>query len=88
VVLLLPHRRLPAPHETALRRERGFEVLARTGSGDVDVLLPAGPQAYAVTARTGSGDRDVDVRTDAESDRVVDVETGSGDASVPYPDAP
>ena len=64
------------------------EVLARTGSGDVDVALPSGPEEYAVTARTGSGDQDVDVRTDPESDRVVDVETGSGDASVLYADAP
>lgn len=64
------------------------EVLARTGSGDVDVELPQGNDAYAVTVRTGSGDQDVDVRTDPSSDRVVDVETGSGDASVLYSPGP
>ena len=43
-----------------------------------------GDDAYAVAVRTGSGDQDVGVRTDPSSDRVVDVETGSGDASVRY----
>ena len=60
------------------------EVLARTGSGDVEVELPRGGGVYAVAVRTGSGDQDVGVRTDPASDRVVDVETGSGDASVLY----
>ena len=60
------------------------EVLARTGSGDVEVELPSTDDAYAVAVRTGSGDQDVGVRTDPGSDRVVDVETGSGDASVRY----
>jgi hypothetical protein len=69
-------------------QEAPDEVLARTGSGDVDVELPQGEPAYAVTVRTGSGDQDVDVRTDPSSDRVVDVETGSGDASVLYARGP
>ena len=64
------------------------EVLARTGSGDVDVELPRGDASYAVTVRTGSGDQRVDVRTDPSSDRVVDVQTGSGDASVLYAGGP
>ena len=69
-------------------REVPDEVLARTGSGDVDVELPPGDEAYAVTVRTGSGDQVVDVRTDPASARVVDVETGSGDASVVYAGGP
>jgi DUF4097 and DUF4098 domain-containing protein YvlB len=60
------------------------EVQARTGSGDVEVELPFGDEAYAVSVNTGSGDSNVDVRDDPDSDRVVDLRTGSGDASVVY----
>ncbi len=67
---------------------RGGSVAARTGSGDVDVELPRDEEPYAVTVRTGSGEQDVDVATDPSSPRVVDLETGSGDASVRYAGAP
>lgn len=73
--------------ELGLRSEPD-EVVGRTGSGDVDVELPLGDEAYAVSVRTGSGDQDVDVRTDPSSDRLVDVETGSGDVSLLYAGGP
>ena len=60
------------------------EVRARTGSGDVVLTVPDDGQAYAVTVDTGSGDRVVDVPTDRASDRVVDLDTGSGDVAVGY----
>jgi hypothetical protein len=64
------------------------QVRVRSGSGDVEVRLPDGDEAYAVTVGTGSGEQDVSVRTDPSSPRVVDAQTGSGDASVGYGSGP
>jgi Putative adhesin len=56
-------------------------VTARTGSGNVDVIVP--PGSYQVRTDTGSGDATVTgVTNDPSSRNVLDVHTGSGDVSV------
>jgi hypothetical protein len=58
-------------------------VLASTGSGDVDVMVPRG-YAYRVNADPGSGDEKVEVDTTQESHRFIEATTSSGDVTVGY----
>jgi hypothetical protein len=65
-----------------VRLTTAASVVAQTTSGDVNVIVPAG--GYRITAGgTGSGDqRIIGVVHDPESKNVIDVRTGSGDATV------
>lgn len=58
------------------------EVVASTGSGSVDVLVPAGSR-YRVEGTKGSGTRDIeDSLRDPASDRLIKISSGSGTATV------
>ncbi|WP_371652617.1 MULTISPECIES: DUF4097 family beta strand repeat-containing protein [unclassified Streptomyces] len=60
------------------------EVTASTGSGSVDLRLPAGSR-YRVEGTKGSGARDIeDSLRDPASDRRITVSSGSGAATVDY----
>lgn len=60
------------------------KVSARTGSGSVDVAVPAGTK-YLVTGNTGSGARDVPagIRT-TSPERLLDLTSNSGSVKVHY----
>jgi hypothetical protein len=56
-------------------------VTARAGSGDVEVMVPDG--AYQVKTHNGSGDSEVlGLADDPKAKNIIDVQTGSGDATV------
>ena len=56
-------------------------VTAEANSGDVNVIVPAG--SYRVGADTGSGDdRVVGIVNDPSAKNVINVHTGSGDATI------
>jgi DUF4097 and DUF4098 domain-containing protein YvlB len=56
-------------------------VTARTGSGDIELLVPDG--AYQVKARNGSGDNELlGVADDPTAKNIIEVQTGSGDATI------
>ncbi|MEU4347584.1 hypothetical protein [Streptomyces sp. NPDC023838] len=60
------------------------EVTASTGSGGVDLLVPAGSR-YRVEGTKGSGTRDIeDSLLDPSSDRHITVSSGSGTATLDY----
>lgn len=60
-------------------------VEARSRNGRVEVVVPAGPDAYDVRLDTRHGDTDIGVRTDPASDRSVTAETRNGSVTVRYP---
>jgi hypothetical protein len=56
-------------------------VTARTGSGDITLLVPDG--AYQIKTHTGSGDEAVvGLTNDPAAKNLLDVQTGSGDATI------
>ncbi|MGW4944616.1 DUF4097 family beta strand repeat-containing protein [Actinoplanes sp. NPDC004185] len=56
-------------------------VTARTGSGNIELMVPDG--AYQVKTRTGSGDAELlGIVNDATAKNVIEVQTGSGDATI------
>ncbi|WP_406508734.1 DUF4097 family beta strand repeat-containing protein [Streptomyces sp. NBC_00212] len=60
-------------------------VKATTGSGSVSVTVPEGA-GYLVKGKSGSGGRSIQQELiDNNSDRVLDVSSGSGSATVGYP---
>ncbi|GGU45440.1 DUF4097 family beta strand repeat-containing protein [Streptomyces violascens] len=60
-------------------------VKASTGSGSVSVTVPEGAH-YQVMGGKGSGSRDIQPElADKNSDRVLDVSSGSGSVTVGYP---
>jgi hypothetical protein len=60
-------------------------VKASTGSGSVSVTVPDGAH-YRVIGDSGSGGRSIQEKLiDSNSDRVLDVSSGSGSATVGYP---
>jgi hypothetical protein len=60
-------------------------VKASAGSGSVSVTVPEGAR-YRVTGGSGSGGRSIQKQLiDNDSDRVLDVSSGSGSATVGYP---
>jgi DUF4097 and DUF4098 domain-containing protein YvlB len=61
---------------------RGAE--AKTGSGDVRILVPPGVEQYDVDTETGSGETDSGVTDYDGSGRNLRAETGSGDVTVDY----
>ncbi|MFI6682169.1 DUF4097 family beta strand repeat-containing protein [Streptomyces sp. NPDC050485] len=61
-------------------------VRASAGSGTVTVTVP-GPDRYQVLGGRGSGDRSIQKDlVDENSDRILDVSSGSGSVTVQYPD--
>ncbi|MGW0894619.1 DUF4097 family beta strand repeat-containing protein [Saccharopolyspora sp. NPDC002578] len=55
-------------------------VRATTGTGGIELDVP--DEAYRVTADTGTGSRDVDVDTDPNSPRLLELSTGTGSIEV------
>lgn len=55
-------------------------TFAKTGSGEVSLLMPDAD--YAVDTDTGSGEEDVQVSQDPDAANRIDVETGSGDVEI------
>ena len=56
-------------------------VEAHASSGDLSVRVPTG-SSYRVDAVTGSGAKDIGIGTDANSEHLLDLETGSGRLTV------
>jgi hypothetical protein len=59
-------------------------VLTRTESGQVDILLPAGSGPYAVRTDTDSGQSRIDVATGATAGHQIEAATDSGDITIGY----
>jgi hypothetical protein len=57
------------------------EVVAGTGSGEVEIAVPVG-RAYRVETDTGSGSETVDVPVDPDAPGSIRATTGSGDVTV------
>lgn len=57
---------------------------AISNNGDVDVLVPRGPQLYAVDATTDNGDVRTPIRTDPTSSRRLIARSDNGDVVVRY----
>ncbi|MGD9695892.1 MAG: DUF4097 family beta strand repeat-containing protein [Thermoleophilia bacterium] len=60
-------------------------VSAGTRNGDVQVVVPDGPAAYAVSLDSANGRERLGVRADPDSPRRIDLGTRNGDAVVRYP---
>ncbi len=58
---------------------------ATTTTGDVQVTVPRDPRGYRVDRRSNTGRQRVEIRTDPESDRVLRLESTTGDLTVTYP---
>ncbi|MEV4199254.1 DUF4097 family beta strand repeat-containing protein [Micromonospora globbae] len=63
-----------------IEMEKPASVRAHATSGDVDVVVPAGP--YRVRAHANSGDEHVTVTNDPAATLMLDVSTTSGDINV------
>ena len=59
-------------------------VAVSTGDGDVDVVVPDGPETYRVDATTGDGTVDTRVRTDPSSARTMGLRRGDGSLTARY----
>jgi DUF4097 and DUF4098 domain-containing protein YvlB len=57
-------------------------VTVRDSSGDVNVLVPSGGQAYNVSAHADSGSTSIGVPTDPSSANIISVSVASGDVRV------
>ncbi|MEV8508021.1 DUF4097 family beta strand repeat-containing protein [Actinoplanes sp. NPDC051475] len=55
-------------------------VTARVSSGNVDLMVP--PGSYRIARQVGSGDFESDIASDPKATKVLDVHTGSGNASI------
>ncbi|UDY38026.1 DUF4097 family beta strand repeat-containing protein [Dermatobacter hominis] len=60
-------------------------VSVDTGDGEVDVVVPDGPETYRVDATSGDGTVDTRVRTDPASGRTIVLRSGDGSLTVRYP---
>lgn len=60
------------------------DVEARTGAGEVEILVPRDGTTYRVEASAGAGDTQVSVRTDPDSERSIRADAGAGSARVGY----
>lgn len=60
-------------------------VSVASGDGDVEVVVPDGPETYRVDASTGDGEVDTRVRTDPASARTLVLRSGNGSLTVRYP---
>jgi hypothetical protein len=67
--------------ELRVELAQAASVTARSGSGDVELMVPDG--AYQIKTRNGSGDAELlGLVNDPKATNVIDVQTGSGDATV------
>jgi len=67
--------------EISVELAQAAPVTARAGSGEIELLVPDG--AYRLKTRTGSGDAEVlGLVDDPTAKTVIDVQTGSGDATI------
>ena len=63
-------------------------IKARSNGGDIDIAVPDDGLAYRVDASSNGGSIEVDVRTNPESDRVLDLYTNGGSIRVTYTGTP
>lgn len=76
-----PVRAQTGSGDVILELTKATSVTARTGSGDVELTVPDG--AYQVKTRNGSGDAELLGLVDNPTAKnVIDVQTGSGDATL------
>jgi hypothetical protein len=76
-----PVRAQTGSGEIKLELSQAAPVTARTGSGEVELLVPDG--AYQLKTHTGSGDaHTLGLVNDPSAKNVIDVQTGSGDATI------
>ncbi|TDD58385.1 hypothetical protein E1263_19390 [Kribbella antibiotica] len=59
-------------------------VDAKSSSGDVTIMLPAGDESYHVETDTSSGDNERNVKVDPGSTRSLKAKTSSGDIDIEY----
>ncbi|NIK62050.1 DUF4097 family beta strand repeat-containing protein [Kribbella shirazensis] len=76
-------------HSSSGRTTLGFTVApqsvnARTSSGDVEIRIPAGDEAYKIDTDTSSGDESANVKSDPGAPRTITAKTSSGDVSIEY----
>ncbi|OHV46482.1 hypothetical protein CC117_00250 [Parafrankia colletiae] len=62
------------------------DVAVRTGSGNVEMILPVGSGPYATDFHTGSGTSRIGVPTDPAAARQLRARTGSGNVVIRYPE--
>lgn len=60
-------------------------VMADTGGGNVDVILPDNSANLSVTARTGAGNVTVDVGENIKANNTIKAESGAGNVTVLVP---
>lgn len=60
-------------------------VAVASGNGDVELIVPDGPETYRVDASTGNGEVDTRVRTDPTSERSITLRSGDGSLTSRYP---
>jgi hypothetical protein len=60
-------------------------VSVSTGDGDVDVVVPDGPETYRVDGTSADGTVDATVRTDPAATRSMALRSGAGSITVRYP---
>ncbi|GAA4713545.1 hypothetical protein Prum_057050 [Phytohabitans rumicis] len=66
--------------DVTLELTKAGGVRTHTGSGNVDITVPAG--SYRVDARTGSGEKMLGVPNSPTGTYLLDLETGSGDITL------
>jgi hypothetical protein len=67
--------------EISVELTQAAPVTARAGSGEIELLVPDG--AYHLKTRTGSGEAEVlGLVNDPAAKNIIDVQTGSGDATI------
>lgn len=67
--------------EISIELTQAAPVTARAGSGEIELMVPDG--AYHLKTRSGSGDAEViGLVDDPAAKNIIDVQTGSGDATV------
>jgi predicted membrane protein len=60
-------------------------LLADTGGGNIDVVLPEGTADLSVTVRTGAGNVNVEIGSDTTGSNTVDAKSGAGNVAVNIP---
>lgn len=53
-------------------------------TGDVVIAVPDDGEAYNVVGDSGDNDREVQIATDPNSDRIVDISTTTGEVTIRY----